>query len=108
MTPREYFDSLVATIKERSDDFEGVNWVLGYDFSGDDNGIWSIAIQDGKPQPVVEGAIPAGSDFTSKIKFADFLKIQSEELDAEEALKQGIMSFEGDPRVMLRLMYLLA
>jgi hypothetical protein len=57
-TPKEFLDELVGRIKERAEKFAGINWVLGYDFSASNDGVWHIIIEDGEVSGPFEGDHP--------------------------------------------------
>ena len=53
VTPKEFLEEMVAKIQARPEKFAGISWILGYDFSASDDGIWHIVIEDGEaPGPV--------------------------------------------------------
>ena len=55
VTAKEFLEQLVSKIQGRSDKFAGINWVLGYDFSASNDGIWHIIIEDGEVSGPFEG-----------------------------------------------------
>ena len=58
VTPKEFLEEIVAKIKARPETFAGINWILGYDFSGSGDGIWHIVIEDGEAKGPFEGEDP--------------------------------------------------
>jgi hypothetical protein len=57
-TPKEFLEELVAKIQARPEKFAGINWILGYDFTASNDGIWHIIIEDGEVSGPFEGDHP--------------------------------------------------
>ncbi|HEX8924284.1 MAG TPA: SCP2 sterol-binding domain-containing protein [Terriglobales bacterium] len=58
MSAQEFLTDIVKKIESRSEKFAGINWVLGYDFSASNDGIWHIVIEDGQASGPFEGENP--------------------------------------------------
>lgn len=58
ISANEFLAGIVEKIAERPDKFASVNWVLGYDFTASNDGVWHIVIEDGEPSGPFEGEHP--------------------------------------------------
>ena len=70
-TPQEFLGATVARVNERADKFAGVNWIMGYDFTADEQGLWFFEIVDGVAQPIQAG-VSAQATVTVSGKYAAF------------------------------------
>ncbi len=57
-TAKEFLEGLVQKINERKEKFQGINWIIGYDFTASNDGIWHIVIEDGEVSGPFEGEHP--------------------------------------------------
>ncbi len=106
-TPKEFLAELVAQIEAKSENFEGVSWVFGYDFSASDDGIWHIIIEDGIPSGPFEGEYPEAI-LTTIAPFPLFVEQSKERFNPMTAMwNTGKMRFHGDAMVATKFNKLL-
>ena len=55
VTASSFLEEIVAKIAAKPENFAGINWVLGYDFTASNDGQWHIVIEDGLPSGPFEG-----------------------------------------------------
>ena len=107
-TPKGFLEELVRKIEERREKFEGVNWILGYDFSASNDGVWHIVIEDGQPSGPFEGEHPEAV-ITTIAPFALFVEQSKQRFNPMTAMwNTGKVRFHGDAMVAHRFAKLLA
>jgi len=107
LTPKEFLTGLVQQVDARADAFEGVNWILGYDFAASNDGVWHIVIEDGKPFGPFEGENPEAT-ITTLARFPTFVEGSRERFDPMKAMwNTGKVRFHGDAMVAHRFNKLL-
>ena len=107
VTPKEFLEEMVQKIEAKADEFAGINWVLGFDFTSSDDGIWHIIIEDGKPSGPFEGEYPEAV-LTTISKFPLFVEESKQRFNPMTAMwNTGKMRFHGDAMVAHRFNKLL-
>ena len=105
--PREFLTKLVGKIEEKSDNFAGVNWVLGYDFEASNDGVWHIVIEDGAPSGPFEGENPEAA-ITTIAPFSVFVEEESRPFNPMTAMwNTSKVHYHGDAMVAHRFHKLL-
>ena len=106
-TPKQFLEDMVAKIQDKADKFEGINWILGYDFSASNDGIWHIVIEDGIAQGPFEGEHPEAT-ITTIAPFPLFVEESKQRFNPMTAMwNTGKVRFHGDAMVAHRFNKLL-
>jgi len=107
VTAKECLEGIVERIQARIDKFAGVNWVLGYDFSASNDGIWHIVIDDGLVEGPLEGE-HEGATITTVAPLETFLEQQKHKFNPMTAMwNTGKVRFHGDAMAAHRFNLLL-
>jgi hypothetical protein len=102
VTPNEFLAEMVKQIEAKAENFEGVSWVLGYDFSASNDGVWHIVIEDGIPSGPFEGE-DSEAVLTTVAPFPVFVEQSKERFNPMTAMwNTGKMRFHGDAMVAHR------
>jgi hypothetical protein len=108
VSPKGFLKELVGKIEAKSQNFEGINWVLAYDFTSSNDGIWHIVIEDGIPSGPFEGE-NSEAILTTIAPFPLFVEQSKERFNPMTAMwNTGKMRFHGDAMVANRFHKLLA
>lgn len=102
VTAKAFLEELVKKIEAKSQNFDGINWVLGYDFTASNDGVWHIVIEDGVPSGPFEGE-NAEAILTTTAPFPLFVEQSKQRFNPMTAMwNTGKMRFHGDAMVAHR------
>jgi len=82
---------------------QGVNTIIHFQFSGEEEGEWNMAITDGRVV-IDEGAPVEPPKMTLKADSDDFVKLFTGELDGMQAFMQGKIKLSGDLNLAMKLL----
>lgn len=102
VTPKEFLDEIVAKIEDKAESFAGISWILGYDFSASNDGVWHIIIEDGEVSGPFEGENPEAT-ITTIGPFPLVLEESKKKFNPMTAMwNTGALRFHGDAMVAHR------
>jgi hypothetical protein len=108
VTPKEFLEEIVAKIEAKSESFAGISWILGYDFSASNDGIWHIIIEDGEVSGPFEGE-NSEATITTIGPFPLVVEESKKKFNPMTAMwNTGALRFHGDAMVAHRFNKLLA
>jgi len=108
VTPQEFLADLVKKIEAKPENFAGISWILGYDFTASNDGMWHIIIDEGQPSGPFEGEDPEAI-LTTIARFPTFVEVEQQPFNPMTAMwntGKGIR-FHGDAMVAHRFHKLL-
>ena len=100
------FEKIVTKVKEKVAEkkMEGTS-VYQFCLSGDDGGVFSIAIGDGRAE--VKDGLAESSNITITISAANFISLMDGELNPTSAFLAGKIKVKGDMSLAMKLQTLL-
>lgn len=105
MTTQEIFTGMQARLQERKDKLGGMNAVFQFDLSGDDGGVWHVAVTDGEAK--VAGEAHPNPGVTILMTADDFKQMIAGQLNPTAAFMSGKLKIKGDMGLAMRLQTLL-
>jgi putative sterol carrier protein len=107
VTPKHFLEEMVAKINGKAESFAGISWILGYDFTASDDGLWYIVLEDGEAQGPFEGE-NSEATITTSAPFEVFVEQSKEKFNPMTAMwNTGKMRYHGDAMVAHRFNKLL-
>lgn len=105
MTTQEIFTGIEARLQERKDKLAGMNAVFQFELSGDDGGVWYVAVEKGEAKVAAEAHANPG--VTILMTADDFKQMIGGQLNPTAAFMSGKLKIKGDMGLAMRLQTLL-
>jgi len=104
-TPADQINALEQNLRSNPDKVAGMNGVFQFDLSGENGGVWHVALADGDGH-VAEG--PAENPgVTISMAAEDFVALTEGKLDGTMAFMSGKLKVKGDMGLAMKLQTLL-
>ena len=104
-TPAEIFSEMETRVSQNSSKIQGMNATYQFDLTGDDGGLWNVALADGNA--TFNQGQAENPNITITMASNDFVDLATGKLDGTMAFMSGKLKIKGDMGLAMKLQNIL-